>query len=99
MNDNGIIDLSNNSAQCKISLWSADLLSFKPKGEEQDVFWVGNLNKFDKSQAIRGGIPVCWPRFAAEKLNDNLPRHGFARISEWTLQGLDISEDKTEAEF
>lgn len=99
MNDNGIIDLSNNSAQCKISLWSADLLSFKPKGEEQDVFWVGNLNKFDKSQAIRGGIPVCWPRFAAEKLNDNLPRHGFARISEWTLQSLDIFEDKTEAEF
>ena len=75
---NNILTLSNEKAMCQISLFGANLLSYRPKGEK-DVFWLGNLNKFDGIQAIRGGIPVCWPRFAEEKLNGRLPRHGFAR--------------------
>ena len=97
--NNGLISLSNNIAECKISLWGGNLLSYRPKNEKHDIFWLGDLNKFDNVQAIRGGIPVCWPRFAEEELNHNLPRHGFARLSTWTLQNVNVTENKIEAEL
>lgn len=97
--NDGFIILSNQTAECKISLWSGNLISYRPKGEKEDVFWLGDFNKFDNVQAIRGGIPVCWPRFAEEKLNDNLPRHGFARLSDWFLKKVDIDDAKMEVEL
>ncbi len=99
MADNGFIHLQNELAECKIALWGGNLVSYRPKSEEHDIFWLGELNKFDNVQAIRGGVPVCWPRFAEEKLNDNLPRHGFARLSNWNLQNVNVAEDKIEAEL
>lgn len=93
------VHLSNNLAECKISLWGGNLMSYRPKTEEHDIFWLGSRNKFDNVQAIRGGIPVCWPRVAEEKLNNNLPRHGFARISLWNLRNVAVGEDKIEAEL
>ena len=74
-------------------------LVLPPKGEENDVFWLGDLNKFDNVQAIRGGVPVCWPRFAEEALNNHLPRHGFARLTKWELQKANVDDDKIETEL
>lgn len=96
MINNNIIHLRNSLAECKLSLWGGNLLSYRPLTEKHDVFWLGDLNKFDNNQAIRGGIPVCWPRFAEEKLNNNLPRHGFARLSNWTLNNIFVDEKKIE---
>ena len=98
-NNNKLLDLSNDFADCKISLWGGHIISYRPKNQEHDVFWMGDLNKFDNIAAIRGGLPICWPRFAAEELNNNLPRHGFARISDWNLQHFDINQDRSEAEL
>lgn len=98
-NDNGVISLSNEMAECKIALWGGNIVSYRPKNEEHDIFWLGEQNKFDNIQAIRGGIPVCWPRVAEEKLNNQLPRHGFARISHWNLQNVWVDESKMEVEL
>lgn len=99
MNEKGFICLKNSIAECKISLWGGNLLSYRPLNEAHDVFWLGDLNKFDNIQAIRGGIPVCWPRFAEEELNNHLPRHGFARLSTWALQNVNVDEEKIEVEL
>ena len=99
MNKNGIIKLCNSVAECQISLWGGNLLSYRPRKEEHDIFWLGDLNKFDNIQAIRGGIPVCWPRFAEEELNNHLPRHGFARLSMWNLQNVSVDDRQIEAEM
>ncbi len=98
-NNNGVITLQNKMAECKIALFGGNVLSYHPKGAEHDVFWLGDLNKFDNVQAIRGGVPVCWPRFAEEVLNNHLPRHGFARLIKWELQKAQVDEDKIEAEL
>ena len=97
--NSAFLSLSNGTAECRISLFGANLVSYRPKGQAEDVFWLGDLNKFDGVQAIRGGVPVCWPRFAEEKLNDRLPRHGFARLSEWNLKKVVVDESKIEAEL
>lgn len=98
-NKNGILSLANDFAECKISLWGGQIISYRPKSEEQDIFWLGNYNKFDNQSAIRGGVPICWPRFAAEQLNEHLPRHGFARISNWNLQNVTVENNKMEVEL
>lgn len=90
--NNSIITLSNSMAECKISLFGGNILSYRPKNQEHDVFWLGDLNKFDNIQAIRGGIPVCWPRFSEETLNNYLPRHGFARLSHWKIKNVYVDE-------
>ena len=97
--ENGIITLRNGKAECRIALFGGNLLSYRPISEEQDIFWLGDLNKFDNIQAIRGGIPVCWPRFAEEKLNERLPRHGFARLSMWELKKAEVNDSHIEAEL
>ena len=56
---NGFITLSNQQAECTISLWGGNIVSYRQKSEQHDIFWLGDLNKFDNIQAIRGGIPVC----------------------------------------
>ena len=45
--NNGFITLSNQMAECKISLWGGNIVSYRPKTEKYDVFWMGELNKFD----------------------------------------------------
>jgi len=44
---------------------------------------------------IRGGIPVCWPWFGAHPDRDDLPIHGFARISDWSVESADSVEAGT----
>lgn len=99
MTDDGFVTLRNRLAECKIALFGGNLLSYRPADQEHDIFWLGDFNKFDNVQAIRGGIPVCWPRFAEEKLNNHLPRHGFARLSTWQLKNVCVDESKIEAEL
>ncbi|MFV0626551.1 MAG: D-hexose-6-phosphate mutarotase [Alphaproteobacteria bacterium] len=96
IDQSGFINLSNKLAECKISLWGGNIVSYCPKNQQHDVFWLGDFNKFDNIQAIRGGVPVCWPRFAEEKRNENLPRHGFARISNWTVKNIYVDDNKME---
>lgn len=99
MENSGIVCLSNKLAECKIALFGGNLLSCRLKGDEHDIFWLGDLNKFDDVQAIRGGIPVSWPRFAEEELNNNLPRHGFARLSHWNLEKAFVDDKKIDVEL
>ena len=92
--DKDIITLKNNVAECTISVFGGQVLSYRPLTQKHDVFWLGSLNKFDNVQPIRGGIPVCWPRFGADNINLSLPRHGFSRISQWKIKDLNVDDSK-----
>lgn len=49
------------------------------------VVWVSQRSKYAAGQAIRGGIPVCWPWFANGPGGDRKPSHGLARTQSWRL--------------
>lgn len=68
-------------ASAVISLLGGQVLSWiTPDGRER--LFLSDKAVFDGSVAIRGGIPVCWPQFAA--LGD-LPKHGFVRTRPWQV--------------
>lgn len=62
------------------------LLGWRPAPGEDvpdgDVLWLSPLATCGPGEAIRGGVPVIFPQFAAR---GPLPKHGLARDRAWTL--------------
>jgi glucose-6-phosphate 1-epimerase len=48
---------------------------------------------FATGKAIRGGVPIIFPWFGARADGKPGPAHGFARTSEWTVEGARLRED------
>lgn len=75
-----VVRIIHPKATAAISLFGGHVLSFVPAGKKE-MLWVSKNADFTGNNAIRGGIPVCWPWFGKAAA----PSHGFARIHEWTL--------------
>ena len=90
------VEVSNASARAKIALQGAHLFHYERIGEAP-LLWLSKKSLFRTGQAIRGGVPVCWPWFGKNPANSELPQHGFARTSVWNLlQVKEIDEQTTE---
>lgn len=87
-----IAEISNAHARAAIALHGAHILSFQPH-RQQPVLWLSESSHFEIGQAIRGGIPVCWPWFAAHPSDPTKPSHGFARTTLWTVAGSNVLPD------
>lgn len=74
----------NEYATAIISLYGGQILSYKPH-QSEDLLFISKRAYFEQGKAIRGGIPVCFPWFAAHPNNSKLPNHGFARIKNWEV--------------
>jgi len=78
------IMISNKYAEVDISIYGAQICSFRPQGTI-DVLWMSPLSVFEAGKSIRGGIPVCFPWFGPHVSDGSLPQHGFARNSMWEV--------------
>lgn len=85
--ENGLVMvyISNQLANCKVSLYGAQVLSFAPKGQE-DLLLVSTASAMEEGKAIRGGVPLCFPWFGPNKENPDAPKHGFARLLNWQVK-------------
>jgi len=100
------IKVANEYAEALISIYGAQVLSFKQKTEKSiesnELLFLSEKAFFEKGKAIKGGIPICWPWFgqAPDTSPDkNLeeksrPAHGFARNVLWKL--LETSSSKVD---
>ncbi len=71
-------------AKAKIALQGAHLFHYERHGE-MPLLWVSEASNFTQGEAIRGGIPLCWPWFGMHKSDAKMPQHGFVRTLMWTL--------------
>ena len=78
-------------ASTAISLHGGQLLSYAPRGFD-DLLWLSPVSK-RAPDAIRGGVPVCWPYFGRQGQSAEVPQHGFARNTEWTLTDSSIDSE------
>jgi D-hexose-6-phosphate mutarotase len=76
--------IDNTFATAEVYLHGAHLTAFQPRGAAP-LLWMSELAEFRPDKAIRGGIPVAWPWFGPHPTDDDLPQHGFARVSDWTI--------------
>jgi len=68
-------------ARMTIHRHGAHVTSWTPVDGRERLFLSGQTD-YRPTAAIRGGIPVIFPQFAAE---GPLPKHGFARTARWSL--------------
>lgn len=80
------------AAHAEVCLYGAQVLSWRPAGQEE-VLFLSEQSRFEPGQAIRGGIPVCFPWFREKADNPKAPKHGFVRTKEWRLDGLRADDD------
>lgn len=80
--DGDVVTIKKSESEIKVHKYGATIISWKHKGRE--MLYVSPLAKLDGSKAIRGGIPIVFPRFGPSPLFPN-QQHGFARNSKWRL--------------
>ncbi|MBK1643750.1 D-hexose-6-phosphate mutarotase [Thiocapsa imhoffii] len=80
-----MIEITNGLATALISPHGGQVLSFRPAHAAEDLFFVSERAYFEAGQAIKGGVPVCWPWFGPDPQGQGRPAHGFARIWPWTI--------------
>ena len=68
-----------NGGRAEIYRHGAHVVSWLDSSGDERLFLSG-LSEFRPGAAIRGGIPVIFPQFSTL---GPLPKHGFARTSEW----------------
>jgi D-hexose-6-phosphate mutarotase len=90
-----IAEIRNGLATATVALQGAHVLAFQPHGQQPALF-VSRSAIYRQGQAIRGGIPVCWPWFAQHPTDPTLPMHGFARTSMWQVVGTAVIDDATQ---
>lgn len=76
-----ILLIKHPTCYAAIALQGAHLLFWHPKQTNQPVIWLSEKSEFNTGNAIRGGVPICWPHFAER----GEPKHGFARLLPWQL--------------
>jgi glucose-6-phosphate 1-epimerase len=81
--------VSPDGARATLLLHGAHLVSWVPAGADEQLY-LSPKSAFTNGQAIRGGVPVCFPQFAQR---GPLQKHGFARSKPWQLVSAEQGED------
>ncbi len=69
-----------------VFLQGAHVAAWQPAGQKP-VIWLSENAVYAPGQALRGGIPICFPWFGANEQHADYPAHGFARTKEFTYRG------------
>lgn len=88
--------VAGDGARVELYTHGAHVTSWKPASGEERLF-LSQRSAFAPDVAIRGGVPIIFPQFAGM---GPLPKHGFARVSEWErLRAGRTSKGKGEAQL
>jgi len=91
-------EITTPQAKATVYLQGAHLTAWEPAGQ-QPVIFTSRKTELTPGKAIRGGIPVCFPWFAARHDGKTGPSHGFGRIQDWTLAFAALAGDDLHLTF
>jgi len=81
------VEINGPLGRGEVYLHGAHVTSWKPAGNDE-VLFLSTKSHWEEGQAIRGGIPVCFPWFRAKVGDPKAPSHGFVRTKAWQLQSI-----------
>jgi glucose-6-phosphate 1-epimerase len=90
----GLVSLAITAPACSARLFTqgAHLTDWAPSGGEP-VLFTSAKSHFAPGKAIRGGVPLCFPWFAARAGHPESPAHGVIRTAEWTVDSISAGPD------
>jgi glucose-6-phosphate 1-epimerase len=74
----------------ELYLQGAQVTAWQPR-DERPVLFTSPKSAFAPGRAIRGGIPIVFPWFGANRHMPSAPQHGFARTAAWHLDGVETA--------
>jgi glucose-6-phosphate 1-epimerase len=81
------VDITSPLAHGQMYVHGAHVTSWRPAGSEE-VLFLSSKSRWEEGQAIRGGIPICFPWFRAKADDPHAPAHGFVRTRSWQLYSI-----------
>ncbi len=84
------IKIKTTKASALLSIYAAQVLSYTPSNEPEDLLFISDKAFFQKGKAIRGGVPICWPWFGADTEPPKKPNHGFVRNTGWSVAAVEV---------
>jgi glucose-6-phosphate 1-epimerase len=81
------VEINTPLAHGEIYLHGAHVTSWRPAGSEE-VLFLSTKSRWEEGQAIRGGIPICFPWFRGKADDPHAPAHGFVRTRSWQLYSI-----------
>ncbi len=87
------IAIDNGAACALISIYGGQVLRFKPAGTADDLLFLSDKAHYVQGQAIKGGVPICWPWFGDDPENRGRAAHGFARNRMWRVIATEGSDE------
>lgn len=93
-----VFEVRNSLATASIALHGAHVMTWAPIGQDPVLFLSPDA-VFEEGQAIRGGIPVCWPWFNKHPTDPSKPAHGIARNRFWEVESIEQTDAGTEFRF
>lgn len=88
-----LICIDNAHARAEVCGHGGQVLSYRPVDEPTDLLFVSEHAYFAPNQAIKGGVPVCWPWFGPDPEARGRPDHGFVRNRPWQLLATESMVD------
>jgi glucose-6-phosphate 1-epimerase len=81
------VKISHPRVEGEMYLHGAHVTSWKPAGNDE-VLFVSSKSRWQNEQAIRGGIPICFPWFRGKAGDSHAPAHGFVRTKLWQVESI-----------
>jgi glucose-6-phosphate 1-epimerase len=77
--------------RARLTPYGAQLCEWTPAGQATSALFLSPRAVFAAGKGIRGGVPICFPWFAAHPSDATKPAHGFARTRQWQVG--DVARD------
>ena len=87
------INISTDKAKASVCLNGGQVVSYRPINSDQDLMFVSKHAYYQPGKSIKGGAPICWPWFAANKDDKTLPFHGFVRNQLWQVLSTEVLDN------
>ena len=87
------LDIATAQCRARVSPYGAQLLEWTPAGQAASVLFLSPHAVFAQGSSIRGGVPICFPWFAAHPTDPAKPSHGFARTTVWDVRDVSDVDD------
>ncbi|HEV2732434.1 MAG TPA: D-hexose-6-phosphate mutarotase [Terriglobales bacterium] len=86
------VTISSSRAKGEMYLHGAHVTSWCPQAHDE-VLFASSKSRWQDGQAIRGGIPICFPWFRGKTDDPHAPAHGVVRTQSWQLASIVDNED------
>ncbi len=84
--------ITTDACRGEVYLHGAHVTDWTPAGGEPVLFMSG-ASRFADGEAIRGGVPICFPWFGPKADDPDAPSHGLARIRAWSVAEAEPTDD------